>query len=63
MEFESILYVASAAYKKKTGMDYDHATPLSSESFSNTDGWKPTEKTKPGPFTSAETAPGNRRPT
>ncbi len=63
MEFESLLYVARAAYEKKTGKEYDHATKLSWESFSNEDGWKPTAKTKPGKFTDKNVPPGNRRPT
>jgi predicted DNA-binding WGR domain protein len=63
LEFEALLYVASAAYEKKVGKDYDHVTPLSWESFSNEEGWKPTAQTKTGQFTGAGVPPGNRRPT
>lgn len=62
LEFESLLYVASAAYTKKTGDEYDHATPLSKESFSNRAGWKPTKATRQGRFTGANVPPLNRRP-
>ena len=43
MEFESILYVPSAAWAKKHGKDeadYPHLAPLSYETGSNEDGWK-----------------------
>ncbi|WP_338868832.1 DUF4240 domain-containing protein [Myxococcus stipitatus] len=63
MEFEALLGVASAAYEKKMGQEYDHVTPLSWESFSNKEGWKPTARTRPGPYTSEAVPPGNRRPT
>ncbi|MBK9032215.1 MAG: DUF4240 domain-containing protein [Myxococcales bacterium] len=62
LEFESLLYVAADAYAKKTGDEYDHAPPLSKESFSNRAGWKPTAATRPGRATSAAVPPGNRRP-
>ena len=61
MEFESLLYVARAAYEKKTGKEYDRLTKLSWESFSNEAGWKPTAKTKPGKLTGKNIPPGNRR--
>lgn len=63
LEFEALLHVASAAFEKKTGQEYDHDTPLSWESFSNQEGWKPTARTRPGPYTSTAVPPGNRRPT
>jgi hypothetical protein len=63
MEFESLLYLARTAYEKKTGREFDHDTPLSFESFSNADGWKPTERTTPGRYTGENVPPGNRRPT
>lgn len=62
LEFEALLYLARAAYEEKTGEEYDHATPLSWESFSNTEGWKPTATSKAGTFTSGAVPPGNRRP-
>lgn len=63
MEFEALLSVAGAAFEKKTGQEYDHSTPLSWESFSNQEGWKPTSGTQPGIYTSQAVPPGNRRPT
>jgi hypothetical protein len=62
MEFEALLYVALQAYEEKTGEEYEHVTPLSWESFSNRNGWKPTDRTKPGTFTGSDIPPGNRRP-
>ena len=62
LEFEALLYLAQAAYEEKTGEEYDHATPLSWESFSNEEGWRPTATSKAGTFTSAAVPPGNRRP-
>jgi len=63
LEFEALLYVASEAYEQKTEQEYEHVTPLSWESFSNREGWKPTARTRPGPYTSEAVPPGNRRPT
>src|SRR6185436_20197937 len=40
MEFESILYVASTAYEKKTGKEYPHSPATSYETFSNKKGWR-----------------------
>ncbi|MEM9400844.1 MAG: DUF4240 domain-containing protein [Pseudomonadota bacterium] len=39
MEFESLLYIAGEAYALRTGEDYDHATQLSWETYSNKGGW------------------------
>ncbi|HEV8545692.1 MAG TPA: DUF4240 domain-containing protein [Candidatus Limnocylindrales bacterium] len=44
VEFESLLYVASKAYERKTGLDDDGGldmTDVSFETFSNEDGWAP----------------------
>mgnify|MGYP000016348137 CR=1 FL=1 len=62
LEFEALMGVADAAYRLKTGDEYDHQPPLSWESFSNAAGWKPTAATKRGRATSARVPPGNRRP-
>lgn len=62
LEFESLLYLASEAFTKKTGKEYDHAPPLSWESFSNKAGWAPTGATKQGKYTGRKMPPGNRRP-
>jgi len=62
-EFEGLLYLAGAAYEKKVGDEYPHVTPVSWESFSNTEGWKTTAATTPGRFTGDGVPPGNRRPT
>ena len=40
MEFESLLYVGSSAYERKTGKEYNHVTTLSYETYSNIAGWK-----------------------
>ncbi len=40
LEFESLLYVAPSAYKRKTGKEYNHVTQLSYETYSNKAGWK-----------------------
>jgi hypothetical protein len=63
VEFESLLYLARDAYEDKTGGAYEHTTPISFESFSNADGWKPTAETRPGKLTGPDIPPGNRRPT
>ncbi|MGC4118463.1 MAG: DUF4240 domain-containing protein [Myxococcales bacterium] len=63
LEFESLLYLASMAFEKKTSHEYDHASPVDFESFSNKEGWAPTAKTRPGRFTGKNIPPGNRRPT
>jgi hypothetical protein len=44
IEFESLLYVASKAYERKTGLDDNgdlDMTDVSFETFSNEDGWAP----------------------
>jgi hypothetical protein len=40
-EFESLLYVASSAYERKTGLDDDGSldSPVSFETFANLEGW------------------------
>lgn len=63
LEFESLLYLPGQAYDRKTGEEYDHAAPVSYESFENKLGWAPTPTTKPGKFTGPSIPPGNRRPT
>jgi hypothetical protein len=43
-EFESLMYVASKAYERKTGLDDNgdlDMTDVSFETFSNEDGWAP----------------------
>lgn len=42
-EFESLLYVAASAYERATGEEFDHAHPVSYETFSNTGGWGQTD--------------------
>lgn len=41
LEFESLLYVASTAYERKTGLDDDGSldSPVSFETFANEAGW------------------------
>jgi hypothetical protein len=63
MEFESLLYLARTAFEEKTGREFDGKTRVSYESFSNTEGWKPTGRTRGGKFTGPDIPPGNRRPT
>lgn len=63
MEFESLLSVASNAFERKTGEEYEHTTAVSYESFQNVNGWRPTPFTKPGKYTGENIPPGNRRPT
>ncbi len=43
LQFESLLYVASTAYERKTGLDDEGLldTEVSFETFSNEDGWPP----------------------
>lgn len=62
-EFEGLLYLAGAAYEEKVGEEYPHVTPVSWESFSNEEGWTPTDATTPGRFAGDRVPPGNRRPT
>jgi predicted DNA-binding WGR domain protein len=62
MEFEALITLASSAYEKKVGQEYGHVTPLSWETFSNTDGWRSSATTRPGRYTSALVPPLNRRP-
>lgn len=40
LEFETLLYIAAAAYEKKTGENYTHSPEPSYETFSNEDGWR-----------------------
>ncbi len=63
MEFEALLSLPASAYKRKTGEDYAHVTPISYESFQNSAGWEPTKATREGRFTGQNVPPGNRRPT
>jgi hypothetical protein len=51
------------AYGQRTGQPLDAGHDLSWESFSNTDGWRPTSRTTPGRYTGASVPPFNRRPT
>jgi predicted DNA-binding WGR domain protein len=44
MEFECLLNLASTAFERKTGEEFDHASPLSYESFSNSEGWGKAKK-------------------
>lgn len=37
--FESLLSVASTAYQRRTGREFDHVSPYCYETFSNFDGW------------------------
>jgi hypothetical protein len=44
MAFEALLYVASTAYERKTGLDASSELPesaVSFETFSNESGWPP----------------------
>lgn len=63
MWFESLLYLARHAYEQRTGQPLDAGHELSWESFSNTDGWRPTSRTTPGRYIGANVPPLNRRPT
>jgi len=63
MEFESLLYLARHAYRQRTGHPLDVEHGVSWESFSNTDGWRPTSRTTQGRYTGASIPPLNRRPT
>jgi len=63
VEFESLLSLPASAYELKTGEEYEHVPPVSYESFQNSAGWAPTDKTRPGKFTGENIPPGNRRPT
>ena len=60
-EFEAVLSLAQNACELKTGEDLDVTTPVSYESFSNVEGWKPTSSTKQGWATSDGVPPMNRR--
>lgn len=40
LEFESLLYIAAAAYETKTGEDYTHSPEPNYETYSNKDGWR-----------------------
>ena len=40
LEFESLLYIAAAAYEKKTGEEYTHSPYPSYETYSNKEGWR-----------------------
>lgn len=61
-EFEAVLSLAQNACELKTGEELDVTTPVSYESFSNAEGWKPTTATKQGWATSDGIPPMNRRP-
>lgn len=61
-EFESILYLAGAAWEAKTGDEFDYASKTDFETFANKKGWKPTKQTKKGKFTGKNVPPLNRRP-
>lgn len=65
LEFESLLYVAVTAYERLTGEDVRDVLEdePSYETFSNAEGWAPTEATRPGVFTGEHVPPLNRRPT
>jgi len=63
IDFEPLLYLAAQAYEEKTGDEYEYDSPISYESFSNIEGWRPTAKTRSGTFTGPEIPAGNRRPT
>lgn len=63
LDFEALLSLAPKAYERKTGRTFEHVTPVSYESFRNTEGWKPTGKTRVGKYTGDNVPPGNRRPT
>lgn len=62
-DFEALLSLVPKAYERKTGKIFEYASPVSYESFRNTDGWKPTETTRPGKHTGDNIPLGNRRPT
>jgi hypothetical protein len=57
--FEALLLLAPAAYEAKTGEEYNHSPPISYESFSNEEGWRPMNRTQQGKFTGANVPPGN----
>ena len=40
LEFESLLYIASTAYERKTGNELEHNTQFSYETYSNKGGWE-----------------------
>ena len=40
MEFESLIYVASQAWEMKHNTEFEHISPLSFETGSNSEGWK-----------------------
>ncbi|GFO57583.1 hypothetical protein GMSM_45900 [Geomonas sp. Red276] len=63
MEFEAILSLAATAFERKTGESFEHVSPISYESFQNTEGWKANRATRPGKYTGENIPPGNRRPT
>jgi hypothetical protein len=39
VEFEAVLRLAPEAYRRATGEEFDHLTPVSYETFSNRTGW------------------------
>lgn len=61
-EFEDLLYLASAAHRARTGEEWDHVSPVSSESFSNSAGWQRGPATRRGKFTGPDIPRFNRRP-
>jgi len=62
MEFESLLFLASAAFEELTGSTYEHSPKVNCESFQNAAGWAATSATRPGKYTAKSLPPGNRRP-
>lgn len=44
VEFETLLYVPSMAYERKTGNEFEYTTRLSYETYSNRTGWRNKKK-------------------
>ncbi len=62
LEFEALPWLAVGAHIAKTGAETPSLTPVSWESFSNLEGWRPNQYTRPGSATSDRVPPMNRRP-
>src|SRR6186713_2003479 len=64
-EFESLLYVASTAYERKTGLDDDGSldSAVSFETFSNAEGWPAASSSDPGSTRPSPASPPRRTPT
>src|SRR5689334_10133847 len=62
MEFEALLWLADGAHIAKTGAETPSLTAVSWESFSNLEGWRPNQYTRPGSATSDRVPTMNRRP-